>query len=148
MTKMTGLIPGLPSGQGALPMPASSKNVPSKVPTDKVCAENMMQSVTKSTDKISAGSMMQQATKPFDQISQESFMKFANKSVNQLSQGLVGSQPTKNDSAFDCQTEKVIISNFPQTPSLNQKQVSNKSKLFFLLIWIRILNPIHVIGYV
>ncbi|XP_027914778.1 uncharacterized protein LOC114174188 isoform X2 [Vigna unguiculata] len=107
MTKMTGLIPGLPSGQGALPMPASSKNVPSKVPTDKVCAENMMQSVTKSTDKISAGSMMQQATKPFDQISQESFMKFANKSVNQLSQGLVGSQPTKNDSAFDCQTEKV-----------------------------------------
>ncbi|XP_017427065.1 uncharacterized protein LOC108335539 [Vigna angularis] len=89
MTKMTGLVPGLPFGQGALPMPASSKN-------DQVSSESMMQSVTKSADQISAGrSMMQQATKSFDQISQESLMQLANKSVHQLSQGLVGSQTEK-----------------------------------------------------
>ncbi|KAK7367732.1 hypothetical protein VNO80_09750 [Phaseolus coccineus] len=90
MTKMTGL-PGLPFGQGALPMPETSKNA---------------QLATKSADQISAGSMMQQATKTFDQISQESVMQLANKSVNQLSQGLVGSQPTKIGSAFDSKTEK------------------------------------------
>ncbi|XP_014520510.1 uncharacterized protein LOC106777443 [Vigna radiata var. radiata] len=100
MTKMTGLVPGLPFGQGALPMPASSKN-------DQVSSESMMQSVTKSADQISAGrSMMQHATKSFDQISQESLVQLANKSVHQLSQGLVGSQPTKIGSASDSQTEK------------------------------------------
>ncbi|WVZ11996.1 hypothetical protein V8G54_016526 [Vigna mungo] len=101
MTKMTGLVPGLPPfGQGALPMPASSKN-------DQVSSESMMKSVTKSADQISAGrSMMQQATKSFDQISQESLLQLANKSVHQLSQGLVGSQPTKIGSAIDSQTEK------------------------------------------
>ncbi|KAL9327483.1 hypothetical protein ACSQ67_002486 [Phaseolus vulgaris] len=92
MTKMTGLIPGLPFDQGALPLPETSKNA---------------QLATKSADQISAGSMMQQATKSFDQISQESVMQLANKPVNQLSQGLVGSQPTKIGSTFDRKTKKV-----------------------------------------
>ncbi|ESW28578.1 hypothetical protein PHAVU_002G001100 [Phaseolus vulgaris] len=92
MTKMSGLIPGLPFGQGALPLPETSKNA---------------QLATKSADQISAGSMMQKATKSFDQISQESVMQLANKPVNQLSQGLVGSQPTKIGSAFDSKTKKV-----------------------------------------
>jgi len=109
MTKMTGLIPGLPFSQGTLPLPATSKNDQSKVPTDQVSAESMMQSATKSADQTSAGSMMQQATKSFHQISQESVMQLANKSVNQLSQGLVGSQPTNTGSAFDSQTEKVTF---------------------------------------
>ena len=100
MTKMTGLIPGLPFDQGALPLPETSKNA---------------QLATKSADQISAGSMMQQATKSFDQISQESVMQLANKPVNQLSQGLVGSQPTKIGSTFDRKTKKVI--NFPQNSS-------------------------------
>ncbi|KHN42663.1 uncharacterized protein LOC114423378 [Glycine soja] len=78
MTKMIGLIPGLPFGQGALPMPTSSKS-----------------------RQISAESIMQRATKSFDQISQESMMQLASKSASQISQGLVGSQPTKIDSAFD-----------------------------------------------
>ncbi|CAJ1928693.1 unnamed protein product [Sphenostylis stenocarpa] len=101
MTKMSGLIPGLPFGKGASPTPAASKSAMSKVPTDQVSAESMMQLANKSADQISAGSMMQQATKSFNQISQESMMQLATKSVNQLSQDLVGSQPTNIGSAFD-----------------------------------------------
>lgn len=111
MTKMIGLIPGLPFGRAAFPAPASSKSAESKVPADQISAESMMQMATKSSDQVSQGNMMQ--------------------SANQISQGLVGYQPTKIDSDFDnkalkgaavdsasnSQTENVIR-NFPQNLSL------------------------------
>ncbi|KAH1223544.1 hypothetical protein GmHk_11G030990 [Glycine max] len=126
MTKMIGLIPGLPFGWGALPMPEPSKSAQSKVPTNQISAESKMQLATKSADQISQG--MQQATKSVDQISQGSMTQLATKSASQISQGLVGPQPTTKidlafdykalkeaavDSASDTQTE-----NFPQNPSL------------------------------
>ncbi|XP_029127746.1 uncharacterized protein LOC109801394 isoform X2 [Cajanus cajan] len=148
MTKMIGLIPGVPFGRGALPMPESSKSGQSKVPTDQISAESMIKQATKTAEQFSQGSMtqeatkamdqisqasmmMQQATKSVDQISQGSMTQLATKSSSQISQGLVGSQPTKTDSAFDnkalkgdavvsasdSQTEKAI-SNFSQNPSL------------------------------
>ncbi|XP_027362625.1 uncharacterized protein LOC113870232 [Abrus precatorius] len=100
-----GLFRSLPFSQGALP--ASLKSAQSKVTTDQISAESIMQLATKSADQISSGSVMQLATK----------------SASHISEGLVGSQPTKIDLAFQNkalksgQTEKVI-SNLPQNPSL------------------------------
>ncbi|KAL2348197.1 hypothetical protein Fmac_002197 [Flemingia macrophylla] len=126
MTKMIGLIPGLPFGRGALPIPESSKSGQSMVPTDQISSDAMMQLATKSASQITSEIMMQQATKPVDQISRGSMIQDATKAMDQISQGSMMQSATKSSSQIsqdlvrsDSQTEKAI-SNFPQNPLLKR----------------------------
>ncbi|KAL5168235.1 50S ribosomal protein L19, chloroplastic [Glycine soja] len=107
MTKMIGLIPGLPFGWGALPMPEPSKSAQSKVPTNQISAESKMQLATKSADQISQG--MQQATKSVDQISQGSMTQLATKSASQISQGLAGLVQPENKLLQTVMKQRQII---------------------------------------